>query len=361
MEHGSEFHLMEPVEASDRFVSPWSQNGLLFGTGRDAIKGTLTMGMESMGWNCLWVPAYFCQGVVESMAETGIRVRSYYSWYPGNSRTTSLPVLKKGDVLFTVNHFGLLRQSDPEFAPGRPSAVIEDHSHDPWSLWACNSTADYCVASLRKTLPIPDGGVAWSPLGRRLPDAPPLTEQHRAAAEEKLEAMKLKAQYLSGTLADKSRYRTLSVHGEEHLSHQMPSGALGWTKDHLETFPMARWRDARRANHESLRLRLSTVKWAEVISSGSSPEVVPFSCIIVFDTPERREYVRRKLIESDIYPAILWSLSNPAIPGIPAAHAKASGRMLSVHCDMRYSRNDMVHVGDHIERYGQEFDEYRTF
>jgi hypothetical protein len=40
--------------------------------------------------------------------------------------------------------------------------LVEDHSHDPFSPWAVGSSADYAFCSLRKTLPVPDGGLLWS-------------------------------------------------------------------------------------------------------------------------------------------------------------------------------------------------------
>ncbi len=66
--------------------------------------------------------------------------------------------VRKGDVLFIVNFFGLKAAGDYEKARELGIPVIEDHSHDPWSQWAIHSKADYVLVSLRKTLPIPDGG-----------------------------------------------------------------------------------------------------------------------------------------------------------------------------------------------------------
>jgi hypothetical protein len=75
-----------------------------------------------------------------------------------------------------MNYFGLRTPPDLELPEG--VEVLEDHSHDPVSAWAEQSSADFCLASLRKTLPINDGGALWSPVGHRLPPAPP----DRAAA-----------------------------------------------------------------------------------------------------------------------------------------------------------------------------------
>ena len=101
-----------------------------------------------------------------------------------------------GDAIFWVNFFGLGIKPPFGFVPDWVE-IIEDHTHDPWSVWAYESTANWCVASLRKTLPLGNGGVLWSPAGHPLPSASPVTpERHTAALEKFLAAMLLKKRYL---------------------------------------------------------------------------------------------------------------------------------------------------------------------
>ena len=352
-EHGSEFHLSENIRQDRPYSSPWDGKGLLFGTGRDAMKAILLFCMASRGWKRLWVPAYFCQEVVGAIAETGMTLQSYSSWFPGSSGGNKSPEFMIGDVILVVNHFGLF--SSPEFDVSKASAVIEDHTHDPWSAWAFKSKADYCVASLRKTLPVPDGGALWSPKQKELPTQSPLTRQHRLAAERKLEAMRMKALYLNDQIADKSGYRALQLAGDETLSGRDISAISEWTEQNMCGFPVRKWREVRKRNHETLRWALSSLKWVQVVCPEMMMEIVPFSCILLFDTAERREFVRLELIQASIYPAILWSLEEPALRDIPREHSDASRRMLSIHCDMRYSERDMLHVADCIERFGNEF------
>jgi hypothetical protein len=356
-EQGSEFHMMENIRKDERFESPWNRDGLFFGTGRDAMKAILFLGMASMGWKRLWVPAYFCQKVVGAILETGINVQCYQSWYPGEKGENDSPcTVIKGDVVLVVNHFGLKSEIKLGFDISDAAAIIEDHTHDPWSSRAFNSKADYCIASLRKTLPVPDGGVLWSPRNLRLPVLPPLTEEHRRAVGNKLEAMELKDLFLKGEIADKSRYRTLSLSGEANLCGRNVSAISEWTAQKFREFPIFEWREVRKRNHQALLEALSPLLYVKVIRFSIETDIVPFSCILLFDSAERREFVRTKLIEASIYPAILWPLEKPAVQGIPEAHVDASRRMLSVHCDMRYSTQNMYRVADYIRNFGEEFD-----
>jgi sugar transferase EpsL len=354
-ENGSEFHLNETIYNDVPLKSPWDDKGLLYGTCRDALKALLLLGMASNGWKRLWVPAYFCQEVLSDIAQTGIAMECYQSWYPGNSGKKRVPIFTDGDVVLVVNFFGMYSAADMELDIGNASAFIEDHSHDPWSAWAFESKADYCVASLRKTLPIPDGGVIWSPKHRQLPALPELTAEHRLAAEQKLEGMSMKTSYLNGQASDKDGYRKLLMIGERDLCGKEISAILDWTKQHLAKFPVQKWREDRKRNHRIVREAVAPLKWVRAINPPEVPGIVPFSCVLIFDSSERRKFVREKLIQAGIYPAILWPLDKPAVQGIPAEYTEISKRMLSVHCDMRYSTEDMQHVADCIKKFGSEF------
>jgi hypothetical protein len=212
-EVGSEFHwpgLPVPARAADR---PWSK-GVLVSTGRDALRLLLALGVGERGWRRLWVPEYFCQDVVAAFARPGLELRPYPD-HPLRG-VPDFPAARRGDVILVTNYFGLR----PAFeAPRRDGVeIIEDHSHDPSSPWAESSTADFCVASLRKTIPVSDGGVAWSPVGHALPPEPPLTMQRRRAATSKLVAMILKAMYLDGHKIERATYRALARRGERGLA-----------------------------------------------------------------------------------------------------------------------------------------------
>ena len=356
-EHGSEFHLMSVSDQVERFPSPWDRARLLFGTGRDAIRAILALGMLSKGWKRLWIPAYFCQTVVQSIVETGINVRNYSAWYPGVSKDEDGPRAVPGDVVLVVNHFGLKSQSPCVIDTRNASAVLEDHTHDPWSPWAFTSKADYCIASLRKVLPIPDGAVLWSPSSLSLPEPPPLTEEHDRAAGMKLEAMKLKAEHLAGSSLDKEVYRKLFASGEKRLSGSSVSAISAWSQEQLDRFPVSAWRKIRRRNVQTLLHALSGLPWAHVLAPSDDLDSVPFSAVLLFETTEFRNFVREGLILTGVYPAILWPLDEPVLDGIPREAVGASRRMLSIHCDMRYSEQDLKRVAERISALGNVFKE----
>ena len=138
------------------------------------------------------------------------------------------------------------------------------------SAWAQGSRADFCVASLRKTLPISDGGVLWSPMGHRLPPAPPLTEQRRRAGATKLSAMMLKAMYLSGLPVEKDSYRALALRGERALAYPAVCAMTEVSRGIVDSFPLDTWRRARRDNRAVLVQAMGSAKWASVLEPAAT-------------------------------------------------------------------------------------------
>lgn len=347
-EHGSEFHApgrLPGAAAQD----PWAGRGTFFGSARHALVALLAHGAGAAGWRRLWVPSYFCHEVVDALHLPAVELRGY----PASPRGVEWPRgLGPGDVLLAVNFFGLASRA-PEYAVGPGACVIEDHTHDPWSAWAMESRADWCVASLRKTLPIPDGAVAWSPAGAALP-APELSAGHATAALEKWAGMALKALYLQGAPLDKEAYRALLVSGETRMGSGAPSAISPVAAALLPAFPTGTLRDVRRRNVAALAAALEGVPGLEVLRP-DSPAASPFCAVLVFDCGARREHVRAALIAARVYPAVLWPLEWAPPAPAPPEHVELSRRMLSVHCDARYGGDDIRRVALLVRRHAAEF------
>lgn len=342
-EHGSEFHA-PGLLLGETAADPWEGRGTLFGSARHALVALLEHGAARDGWRRLWVPSYFCQDVVDALQVPGIELRGY----PASPRGAEWPRgLGAGDVLMAVNFFGLASRA-PEYGVGAGARVIEDHTHDPWSAWAMASRADWCLASLRKTLPVPDGAVLWSPAGETLPQ-PPLTAEHTGAALEKWAGMGLKALYLAGASVDKDAYRALLVASESRLGSGAPSAISPVAAALLPALPTRTLRERRRSNAAALAAALEGAPGVEVLRP-DSPAACPFSAVLVLASAELRQRVRAELIAARVYPAVLWPLEWATPDPAPPEHVELSRRMLSVHCDARYGEDDMRRVALLVRR-----------
>lgn len=330
-EHGSDQHW---IDATGSATYPWGRDRTLFGSGRHANEAAL----RSSGCARLWVPSFYCQEVAAAFPRDVVQLVTYPD-RPGCFAMSleSLPV-RATDAVLVVNTLGL-RARPPAIPDG--VSVIEDHTHDLLSEWAFASRADYCVASLRKVLPVPDGGVVWSPRQRPLPAMVPPHSAHLGAAFARFTAMVLKASYLLGGTVDKAAFRAQAVAGEASIAEGPLSGIAPFTEHALPAFPVTQWRDTRNANFAALRAALADCSQLDVLAP--EPAATPYAVTVRFDTAARRESVRSALIAARIYPAVLWSLEQPAVE-ITEEDRDLSRRILSIHCDHRYTIDDMQRV-----------------
>jgi hypothetical protein len=248
--------------------------------------------------------------------------------------------------MIAVDYFGL--RFEPLQHPESGIEVIEDHTHDPWSPWAYASNADYCIASLRKTLPVPDGAVLWSPSGHALPEPLPITTARRIAAHDKLAAMVLKSAFLQGHPVLKQHFRNLSARGERRIAATRPSGMSEFSTSIIQTLPIDDWRERRRCNHQRLSNDLNHFNNLEILPPRDN-RTVPFSAVLHCDSNALREHLRRGLIARNVYPAVPWPLEELVLEGIPDSDRDLSRRLLSIHCDLRYTPSDMDTVAQIVE------------
>ena len=147
LKFGSDYPVIDNYKKGNAISSIYP-NANYYACGRQAINDLI----GKFQWKRIWMPSYFCYDIINYIKTTGIKV-VYYVDYPGNDDETSIGKIQfeEGDVLFRMNFFGFRGVRTNKTIP---VPVIEDHSHDLVGEWPQNSDADFCIASLRKTLPI---------------------------------------------------------------------------------------------------------------------------------------------------------------------------------------------------------------
>lgn len=342
IEFGSDFHYVHPNGDPSNTLKDHFPSVNYYADGRQAIIHLF----HSQGWQRLWVPEYFCYDVIESLKEAGLDLRFYadYPGYKGDDNTLDA-IQRNGhfrplDAVLRVNYFGTRFYRNAERLS--VAAIVEDHTHDLIGGWARYSRADWCVASLRKTLPIPEGGVLWSPKNLPLPEAPEISVENEGIASIRWDAMRLKTRYLAGEDIEKAAFRKGLVETEPFFDTAHVCAIDEKSQEYLKTFDIQDWYDKKRENWHILS---GIQKESVHILFPEDAGCYPFSLILLFDFLDERERVRKALIEKQIYPAVLWHIPLTLDGDI----FKISRGMLSIHCDGRYSTDDILQLKSIIE------------
>jgi hypothetical protein len=330
-EIGSEFHWDPAVLAATGAWLPARHE--LFATGCGALTALVRM-LGPRGR--LHVPSYFCMGVAEALsADVPI---AWYRHLPdaGGPDWRTLRAVD-GDLVLAQNLFG---RDD-----GRPwnawmranpgVVVVEDHSHDPLGGWARESRAPYAVASLRKTLPVPDGGLLWSPRGLPLPRP---VGGGSDGAQLKLAAMLLKAAWLDGRAVGKDDFRDLHQRGEQTLLGSTgPVSAFTAAVLPLIDAPGLRRRGLDNALALAAALPPSSGAW-RVLGAG------PFRVQLVCPSEAARDALLRHLAAHGIYAPVHWRQDRGGMWSGDGEAADLAARMLTVPVDHRCSAADVRRI-----------------
>lgn len=337
-ELGSEFHWMGLPEG---LLLTWPEKAIWYLLGRHAVAGLIEH-LEPRPTR-IWLPTYFCSEVGDSTSAI-CEVREYRDdprWSEPDWKSLN-PA--QSDVVLAVNYFGV-RTREPwlKWRQRVVCVLLEDHSQDPFSPWALHSSADYCFASLRKTLPIPDGGILWSPRQLSLPRQ--LQSGDWKGSASKLAAMFFKTEYLRGTgdMGLKDTFRALQAEGEQYLRRSETSSISPYAFAYLSRGIPEIWRSHRLQNANHLRARLEHWNAAELAFQAWPDGAVPFALILIFPSQFTRDLTQSHLQKHHIYCPVHWICQTNNKEALDL-----STRILSLPIDQRYSLSDMDRIGDAI-------------
>lgn len=337
-EVGSTFPLVLPTGGG--WAGP-AEDFRLYGSGRQALVALLEFGRREHGWTAVHLPEYYCPEVADDVAA----VLPVHRYDAGPAGVGTPPRVGVDEVLVLVSYFGTppVRPPTPTPAAAGPTVVV-DATHDPLAPWLPHLGADYAFASLRKTLPLPDGGMLWSTVDAPLPPPPAPSDGQRLAAGTILSAMCLKTAYLGGAGLAKEPYLAGYADGERRLRSAGVSAVSDLSAHLLHVLPVDELRVRRITNAAVLADRLATLP-------GLTARAYPFGVVLECDSHRRREELRQALIARAVYPAVLWTL-RPGEAG--PRHLDYSARMLMLHTDARWTERDMARVATLVRQVRQE-------
>lgn len=335
-EIGSDFPRIEfPQSSAIRFP----KQSVYYALGRHCVVGLLDL-LPQSPQRRLWIPSFFCHDVAKYWSQWfEVKFYSDDPRWPEPDWKTILP--SAHDIVIAMNYFSS-RHARPWNTWHRnvKCLLVEDHTHDPVSEWALNSEADYVFSSLRKTLPVPDGAVLWSPRMHPLPRARrPLGG---TIVKQRLSAMLLKKQYLQGKGSTilKQRYRTLFGRTAASLETTRPSSISPFSRRYLAGGIPKEWRRRRNQNAHALIQHLKGWRVATPLVTAGPAGSASFAVVLVFRKSQDRDAYRSFLISKNVYCPVHWPCKKREFPG----SRDLSSRIITIPADQRYTPEDMRKV-----------------
>lgn len=309
--------------------------GTYHASGRAALFAILGA-LSKRNVNRILLPDYLCSSIVTTVAAAGLK----YDFYALND--SLLPDLvdieakaDHGTAVMVINYFGLQNLTETVSAIRRlhvSPAVIEDDVQALFDFVSPRSVeADCSFTSLRKWLPVPDGGLARS---KNNDIAQP--ENENGFWNIKLSGLALKG--LRDSLGNiDSVYLRLLEQGEELIDASLSARGSEMTATVFERTDLPEIASARRRNAAVILSGLADMGIEPVIEP--RPDSIPFFIPVVLDN---RDTVRRNLFSHNIFCPIHWPLDGLKIErgAYMAAHE------LSIIVDHRYDVDDMKRILD---------------
>lgn len=336
-EIGSEFWFdFEPKD-----IACNSQETLVL-SGRTAIDVIIKDILKTRKVRNVYLPAYCCNSMIDPFIRNGIDVKLYDMDFDGKLQYL-IDEDAETDIFYVNNYFGYentISKKIIEHFKHKGTIIIYDKTHSLFMINdATDALADYTFASIRKWIGVVCGAVVSKKEGSfdvELKDYPFL--------QCKIDAMQEKTLFIKGDNVDKqlflSKYGEFGHHlSEEYQGYRMDSLSVGiW-----QQYDKVAIRETRRGNAAVLHLD-KKLHIIDNLSSNSCPVFVP----VFFESTEKRNAVRKSLIEEQIYCPIHWPKNKLVTPEMKVNDI--FDKELSLICDQRYTECDMERILEVINK-----------
>ncbi|WP_372756419.1 hypothetical protein [Mariniflexile sp.] len=315
----------------------------LFYTGRQAFKFILDTISETHAIEKIWMPSYYCQHVTRWIKKVYNNLHFYdINPFEFDKVLDLYEFASKNDVVLINNYWGL---SDTVIKKSDLPIIIEDHSHG-WLTRNClHSNADYCFTSLRKTLPIPLGGISWKPNSKFNNSKHDFKQDiHFYEVFDRLhDAMKHKNSYKNGsTNVSKEDFLKVIEETEDFLdvNHEI----ISLRPQDIKLFDTFLNYDFLSHKHENLNIVYKQLNRPDFMRIVQRDQHVAFGLLVLFKEERLWASLKNHLISNDIYPSFLWPDNKPVSDW---------QYVLNIHVDFRYNASDMEYISNTINEWIQ--------
>ena len=319
-----------------------------FNTGRTAIE-VLLKKLRNKGFSKVLIPSFLCDSVREAALRAGMELK-YYRVNADLSLDTRTINMEEDCILYIVQFFGqritpevqsLIKQYQQKGYP-----VVEDIS---LSLLSDDDKyvgfGDYIIGSLRKWLPIVDGGILLTKeyYNYRLADAANDYTLYYFTAQL------LKEIYLKEEVQDKEWKNTFLSYNNDGMKALFNDYTLRKMSrislDLMRGIDFEAIRERRIMNYDLLNSLLYSIPQIKVLVDRKGM-MTPLGMIVLC---EQRDDLVKHLIARDIYCNVHWR-SNESTKQFQES-AFLADRCITIPCDQRYGEKEMHYIFQSIADY----------
>jgi hypothetical protein len=311
---------------------------ILFYAGRYALKYVIKRINLDKPIGTIWIPQYYCPFVKEWMHHEFDTINYYYvDPFDPKSKIDWSQFGSKNDVVMVNNYWGLKNTDIPN---GERPIIIEDHSHGWLSEGSLNSKADFCFASLRKTLPIPMGGIAWKPKASQstislskseIFDSYTDTNPMNKAWNSIIGSMELKAK--CSNASEKEHYLEQYMNGE--LMVRSIYEIYQVSKEHTNFINQYIYSDFNSFKKKNVDYTLPCLLKCDAFKVVYDANKAPFGLLLAFKTEDTLNRLKSYLVSNQIYPALLWPKND-----LTTTYTY----LLNIHIDFRFDTKDLDYI-----------------
>lgn len=251
--------------------------------------------------------------------------------------------------IYVAHYFGFLQKSASleeirRVADNRGIVVIEDTTQ---SLFSSHSLCgDYAIASIRKWMALPMGGILYTDRNRNLPEQD-ICQQNND--NTKAYGMILKDMYLKASYDTNAKYREIFAKSEkaiDDITHGRRMSDFSYFL--VSCIGINDLIDKRRKNALRLadglrRLGVGSIRHLDI---NECPLAYPLRV-------KNRDAFRHYLMENRIYCAVHWPFDG-ALPEERLNARQNAETLISLPIDQRYGEKEIDYMIDVIRRYGGE-------
>ena len=285
----------------------------------------------------VYVPDYCCKSMLDPFIDNGYSVVFYN--VDLKNKKYDIDVNCDCSVFFAMSYFGYSQSFMDyyiKFFSNRKIIVIEDITHRFLSESIFCKYSDYLVCSLRKWFPVISGGFSGKVNGFFSEKIDKYIIDENFVKKRKL-AMNLKRLYIEGKREDKNEFLKLFSETNKNIEDYANKRIDNDSLNILSYIDIDFIRERRIKNSKIIHEMLKNRRDIEFVFDYRKGDVPLFVPVLL----KKRDIVRKKLIENNIYCPVHW-------PNEISSKNEIYNQELSLICDQRYDENDIREYVDKL-------------